>query len=732
MANKTFTTADQIVAVTDGMYFGVDNVAAISKGVESSILKDYILAEQSYQGVVNVAKTGGDFSTIKAALASITDNDAAHRYLILIAPGNYIEDNPVTLKPFVNVAGMGGGITVSVTAQNADQHLFIGSAFMLLENLTLTGVSGAGFYAYYYTAAGPTIFRNGAITNVENGIYVNHASAELTLQNILLNQTSGTMTCGFRNNAGTVHWIQGRIGEGASITTVVECDGANAVTSLISFLVLDGTNITTFYSGKNDARTVVNVASLVFCYDVFVLESGTDLRAISTVAFLTQNDTVRINDVGADTNFAGYGFVTENTTQYDVNILSATGVVSGYGVGTNNKFNAVSGADIYTLLVDLTEGDEGVNVLGQMAIGSPERPAELVAGGGDSYTRQMIVYTYNPSGAVWTDVSTEARSVSGSTFTFPAIAQDNAIYAGSALATTDVLQHWGIKALVTVAAVLGGGEIVAEYYNGAWTEFAHMSTKSDAPYTQYATAIFERVQSDQVRYNQAIEDDWAKTDPMTYGTDLYWVRFRIKTAVTTVPVFQQFKLHTSRFEANADGVTEYFGAARPQRELIVHRLLSEVISGATPGSQSIDYSTNISIAHTANSLTNNQTKAIGLITRVPEGIDTSQPVVLEVIWIPTVDTAGDVEFEFTATVIEVGDVLDGTNTDTSSNTIVSIGAGSLDTVQSTQFEIDISELVPGELVVIKLLRDATGPNLDDTLAGAVALSSLAAKGNFWR
>jgi hypothetical protein len=219
---------------------------------------------------------------------------------------------------------------------------------------------------------------------------------------------------------------------------------------------------------------------------------------------------------------------------------------------------------------------------------------------------------------------------------------------------------------------------------------------------------------------------------MTFGTDLYWVRFRVATAVTTVPVFQQFKLHPSRFEANADGVTEYFGASRPQRELISHRLLGEVISGSTPSDQSIDYSTNITIAHTENSFVNNQVKAIGITIEAPESIDTSQPAILEVIWIPMVDTAGDVEFELTEALLEVGDDYDGSHVDSASNTIVSVGAGSQFKSIRTEFEIDISTLVPGETVVLKLLRDATPGNADDTLSGAVALSSLSAKGNFWR
>jgi hypothetical protein len=82
--------------------------------------------------LVTVAPSGGDFTTITAALTSITDASATNLYVIRIAPGIYSER--VQLKPYVSLVGAGidrttitsvGGTAISsaptlIAADNAD------------------------------------------------------------------------------------------------------------------------------------------------------------------------------------------------------------------------------------------------------------------------------------------------------------------------------------------------------------------------------------------------------------------------------------------------------------------------------------------------------------------------------------------------------------------------------------------------------------------------------------
>src|SRR5690349_20096004 len=63
----------------------------------------------SYRNVIVVARAGGDFSDIKAALNSITDNSPTNRYLVWVAPGIYVET--VRMKEYVDIEGAGELVT---------------------------------------------------------------------------------------------------------------------------------------------------------------------------------------------------------------------------------------------------------------------------------------------------------------------------------------------------------------------------------------------------------------------------------------------------------------------------------------------------------------------------------------------------------------------------------------------------------------------------------------------
>jgi hypothetical protein len=79
----------------------------ISKALDANRLDglDSSAFRRKYAQVKIVAKSGGDFTTINAALGSISDASANKHYLVFIAPGTY--QQKVAMKPFVDLMGAG-------------------------------------------------------------------------------------------------------------------------------------------------------------------------------------------------------------------------------------------------------------------------------------------------------------------------------------------------------------------------------------------------------------------------------------------------------------------------------------------------------------------------------------------------------------------------------------------------------------------------------------------------
>jgi hypothetical protein len=91
--------------------------------------------ETHYQNVVVVAASGGDFTSVQAAIDSISDAAADNPYLVWVAPGVYNET--VTMKPYVHLQGAGQEATViTSTASSGDwpptQATLVLTSFLLV------------------------------------------------------------------------------------------------------------------------------------------------------------------------------------------------------------------------------------------------------------------------------------------------------------------------------------------------------------------------------------------------------------------------------------------------------------------------------------------------------------------------------------------------------------------------------------------------------------------------
>lgn len=101
-----------------------------------------------YANVIVVAKSGGDFTDVNAALQSIADASALNPYLVKIMPGTYTVSSPVNMKPYVDIEGSGESVTkiagtIQYTVWN-NAALLKGASNSELRNITLENI-GANY-----------------------------------------------------------------------------------------------------------------------------------------------------------------------------------------------------------------------------------------------------------------------------------------------------------------------------------------------------------------------------------------------------------------------------------------------------------------------------------------------------------------------------------------------------------------------------------------------------------
>lgn len=380
------------------------------------------------------------------------------------------------------------------------------------------------------------------------------------------------------------------------------------------------------------------------------------------------------------------------------------------------------GDDFLLSYFDPTTRDKGKIINGELSVGSQERGFEACFGRGDSTSKGMTVLTYDDSLTSYTDRTTEATSDSGSTFTFNTDAND-ALYIGHAI------EFQNLKFAVTVSFVPGAGSGVWEYWNGSsWAAFDTMTTLANYPYTSYGNNPSGQTGDLQIRFGSMT--GWSTTS--VNGSTLYWVRFRVVTAITTAPTMEQCKLGRHRTEINADGAVEFFGracevATQPVQGVSLEQVVP--LSGEVAQNRDINFANGINLVITNNRFAVSVDKAVGGSFPVTQGMHTALPVTFRWRWAPTNTDTGNVEFELTYRVGKVGDVWDGSEV-VETVTVITAAPGTVDESVQSEADISIVGAIPGDVVHYSIARlGSTGAS--DTFTGDAELGSLTAVNRRW-
>lgn len=143
---------------------------------------------KNMKNVVTVAKSGGQFTDVSAALASIGDKaNADNPYLLFIGPGVYTVTETVQMKEWVSITGSGEGTTTIKGAISTDNYASSSSTIIMgADNSTLSHLSvineGGGNYSIgiFNDDTSPTI-RNVTVESSAFGeSYAVHNSGNLS------------------------------------------------------------------------------------------------------------------------------------------------------------------------------------------------------------------------------------------------------------------------------------------------------------------------------------------------------------------------------------------------------------------------------------------------------------------------------------------------------------------------------------------------------------------------
>ena len=439
------------------------------------------------------------------------------------------------------------------------------------------------------------------------------------------------------------------------------------------------------------------------------------------------------NELGVVSSIDGNDTVRVVTEEGNSRRVTGSDLKSYVGGGTAIEFIEVTGSG----------DDAGLICTGQWSVGTVDEPKESVFGGGDSYPAGD-----NGSITFHADIAnTTGLTVTGATDVTEILGSDDLSTTGFFGGTTDGkyllvgsdYKFGGAKVKIDTKGVITTDDVVPEYMpvSGTWYPISIMATQANYPYNQLnrAAGVTEDDTSEQWRFGfnpLVLPVPWEMATMNINGTDYtkYWGRIRLDAAITTDIVVQQVKMHTNRCEINNDGIMELFGRSRSPRDLNMSWGSTIHLDPYSPANEDITFANGIKLNYTDNEFANGTTDGRGGNIIIPQGLDTSIPLVFEFTWTPLNDAAGDVVYDIETIQKKIGDTLDDSENPVSHQGAETVAANSDNVLHKTQILIDVEKLGVGEMLAFGFKR--LGADGADTYGGNVGMVNVRVVGHFWK
>jgi hypothetical protein len=280
--------------------------------------------------IITVQNSGGDFTSIVAALNSITNNSSVNRYVINVGPGTFTEAT-VVMKEYVNIHGTGRSTVIQPDSNN--HHIIMGADYAELNGLIITG-AGTGYAGLYHET--PTGTNNTALicrsllfgtNDIHVWTYGNVGQAHVILFNIRYGGTE-QFNYGFRatNNNNSMN----------SKITIIGTTSQDFTSPLPKYICYaSGTNCTISVNGFNIIHNGLVEANTVG----FQVDNGGLIRVISTTIRGFDTAIQSINSGSVPQIVAAGCTITDCTTDLNINHPGTTGSISASVTRTKTVIN---------------------------------------------------------------------------------------------------------------------------------------------------------------------------------------------------------------------------------------------------------------------------------------------------------------------------------------------------------------------------------------------------------
>jgi hypothetical protein len=258
--------------------------------------KDSTDFQGKYAQTVVVAKSGGDFTSVQAALNSITDASDSKHYLVWVGPGTY--NGRVQMKPFVDIEGA-GELATKITASgggsfSAGSSVVSGASDAELRHLTVENTGGGSTYAMgiFNGSASPrlsNVTATGEGADSNRGVV--NAGSSPTMTDVTATASGGASAFGVDNSGGSFPKMTDVTAKGSGAPYNVGIVNAGSSPTM--------TDVTATASGGSNARGMENSTSSPKMTNVSATASGGSTENTGVYNYLHSSPTIRESVISA-------------------------------------------------------------------------------------------------------------------------------------------------------------------------------------------------------------------------------------------------------------------------------------------------------------------------------------------------------------------------------------------------------------------------------------------------